>query len=436
MGAHEPNPLREARAGLITLSMVIGATVLSIVIATIEWGQWNTYRVGFKVTQDATNIVPGTPVILGGLQWGKVVRVEHAEFRATGSVEDAMRAAQAHASRGTVVEFELDPRITLHPGATISRSATFLGSNVALVINDTGSMRGGRSMPGPRSTPIDQGIVMAASDPVDSRIALLGVRAARSLQQLPEQFEAIKAHWAKLYAAQAKAAFTALQDQATQLRDAFVDDEPGWSGAVERTSQAMDRMRARFAEGAPDNPSLDESIRTASARVSTDWDVLKADAEALKARFLQEAEPKAMDLWKRAKSEWARTTELLDQLRKAGGDSADAFYDFMANGSLMGGQISRTLETPLLAALRAVFGVAVAAVDTDMITRLQRYDAASRLVIATDELRRANEALEALAADAKEPAPGLSQELRDQAARAVTAFRTAVERLVELSQQP
>ena len=436
MGAHEPNPLREARAGLITLSMVIGATVLSIAIATIQWGQWNTYRVGFKVTQDATNIVPGTPVILGGLQWGKVVRVEHAEFRATGSLEDAMRAAQAHASRGTVVEFELDPRITLHPGATISRSATFLGSNVALVINDTGSMRGGRSMPGPRSTPIDQGIVMAASDPVDSRIALLGVRAARSLEQLPEQFEAIKANWAKLYAKQAKAAFTALQDHAIQFRDAFVGDEPGWSGAVERTSQAMDRLRARFAESTPGNPSLDDSIRATSTRVSTDWDVLKADAEALKERFLKDAEPKAMQLWTRSRSEWARTTELLDQLRKAGGDSADAFYDFMANSSLMGGQISRTLETPLLAALRAVFGVAVAAVDTDMITRMQRYDAASRLVIATDELRRANEALEKLAADAKEPAPGLSQELRDQAARAVTAFRTAVERLVELSQQP
>ena len=34
MGAHEPNPLREARAGLITLSMVIGATVPSALNAT------------------------------------------------------------------------------------------------------------------------------------------------------------------------------------------------------------------------------------------------------------------------------------------------------------------------------------------------------------------------------------------------------------------
>jgi hypothetical protein len=436
MGAHEPNPLREARAGLITLSTVIGVTVLSIAIATIQWGQWNTYRVGFKVTQDATNIVPGTPVILGGLQWGKVVRVEHAEFRATGSVEDAMRAAQAHASRGTVVEFELDPRITLHPGASISRSATFLGSNVALVINDTGSMRGGRSMPGPRSTPIDQGIVLAASDPVDAKIALLGLRAARSLDRLPDQFEAIKANWARLYAKEARTAFNALKDHAIQLRDAFVEDEPNWSGAVERTSQAMDRLRARFANGTPGAPSLDETVRATSTRASADWDALKVDADALKERFLKDAEPKAMDLWKRAKSEWARTTELLEQLRKAGGDAADSFYDFMANGSLMGGQISRTLETPLLAALRAVFGVAVAMVDDDMVTRMQRYDAASRLVIATDELRRTNDALEQLAADAKKSAPGLSQELRDEATRAVTAFRTAVERLVELSQQP
>jgi hypothetical protein len=198
----------------------------------------------------------------------------------------------------------------------------------------------------------------------------------------------------------------------------------------------MDRLRARFANGTPGAPSLDETVRATSTRASADWDALKVDADALKERFLKDAEPRAMDLWKRAKSEWARTTELLEQLRKAGGDAADSFYDFMANGSLMGGQISRTLETPLLAALRAVFGVAVAMVDDDMVTRMQRYDAASRLVIATDELRRANDALEQLAADAKKSAPGLSQELRDEATRAVTAFRTAVERLVELSQQP
>jgi hypothetical protein len=198
----------------------------------------------------------------------------------------------------------------------------------------------------------------------------------------------------------------------------------------------MDRLRARFANGTPGVPSLDETVRATTTRASADWDALKVDAEALKERFLKDAEPKAMDLWTRARSEWARTTELLDRLRKAGGDSADTFYDFMADSSLMGGQISRTLETPLLAALRAVFGVAVAMVDSDMITRMERYDAASRLVIATDELRRANDALEKLAADAKEPAPGLSQQLRDEATRAVTAFRTAVERLVDLSQQP
>jgi hypothetical protein len=75
-------------------------------------------------------------------------------------------------------------------------------------------------------------------------------------------------------------------------------------------------------------------------------------------------------------------------------------------------------------------------IDSDMITRLQRYDAASQLVIATNDLRLANDALDRLARDAGAAHPALSQDLREQATRAVTAFRTAVERLVELSQQP
>lgn len=436
MGAHEPNPLREARTGLVTLSVLLGSTALAIVLASVQWSSRNNYRVGFKVTQDATNIVPGTPVLLGGLQWGRVTRVEHAEFRATGSLQDAMQAASAHASRGTLVEFELDPRIELRPGATITRSATVLGGNVALVINDTGGMRGGRSMPGPVSTPIDQGLVLAAADPADASTTLLGLRAAQNLKELPDQFDRLKAFWRDLYGSRVRAAFERIRDSGLALRDAFNTDQPRWSKAIDDTSASMDRLRARFSQDVGSQASLDADISQARARTLAAYDGLKDDIENLKQRFEADAAPKAEALWKRATSEWERTTKLADRLRTAGGDSIDAYRDFMADSSLMGGQISRTLQTPLLAALRAVFGVAVAAVDTDMITRLERYDAASQLVIATDDLRRANDALQHLADQAKPDHPELSRNLREQATRAVTAFRSAVERLVDLSQRP
>lgn len=436
MGAHEPNPLREARTGLITLATVLGATALSIVLATVEWRKQPTYRVGFRVTQDATNIAPGTPVVLGGLVWGKVTRVQHAEFRATGSIEDAVRAVKAKASRGTLVEFELDPRIQLEPGASISRSATFLGSNVALVINDTGGMRGGRSMPSMRGSGIDQGLVLAAQDPADASTTLLGLRAARNLQALPDLYEELQRIWKDLYTGKTMTAFEALKGNGMALRDAFQQDQPRWEGALDRTSRAMDSLRARFGPGSADMPGLESDINQTRDRSIAAWDGLSADAESLKSRFNTEAEPRARALWRRAQDEWTRTTMTIDRLKAAGGESADAFYDYMANSSLMGGQISRAIGTPLLAALQAVLGVGVAMVDTDMITRLERYDAASQLVIATDDLRLANDALLALSNGANPGTPEMSKDLREQAVRAVTAFRTAVERLVDLSQRP
>lgn len=432
MGAHEPNPLREARTGLVTLGITLGVTALLIVLSTMQWSSRRTYRVGFKVTQDATNIVPGTPVVLGGLQWGEVTRVQHAEFRATGSMDDAYTAARAHASRGTLVEFELDPRIELHPGALITRSATFLGSNVALVIADTGNMRGGRSMPGAQSTPIDQGVVLAAADPVDTTVTLLGLRASRNLKRLPELYDELKAGWSRYYTGEAWRAWDTLRGEAIPVRDDLRTRWPEWSASVDRTKDAFDRLHARFA-GSPGQPGLEQEFESGGRRVEAAWDGLAADTDALRKRFENDAERQATALWRRANTEWTRMKDVGAKMQAAGLDSIDAYHDFMADSSLMGGQVSRIMNDLLFLSLKAVIGAGVSLVDHDMVARLEGYEAASRLVIATDELRRANDALEALAADAASARdPALSQELREDAIRAVTTFRTAVERLAEL----
>lgn len=436
MGAHEPNPLREARAGLITLGITLGVTALLIVLSTMQWSSRRTYRVGFKVTQDATNIMTGTPVVLGGLQWGEVTRVQHAEFRATGSIDDAYTAAKAHASRGTLVEFALDPRIELHPGAVITRTATFLGSNVALVIDDTGSMRGGRSMPGAQSTPIDQGVVLAAADPVDTSVTLLGLRASRNLKRLPDLYDELKAGWVRYYSGEAWRALDTLRSDAIPVRDDLRARWPEWSTSVDRTKDAFDRLRARFA-GVPGRPGLEQDLEPDGRRVRAAWDGLAAETDALRKRFEADAERQASALWHRANDEWRRMKDIGGKLRTAGLDSIDSYEDFMADGSLMGEQVSRIMNDLLFLSLKAVIGAGVSLVDHDMVARLEGYEAASRLVIATDDLRRANDALEALASDAASARdPALSKELREDAVRAVTAFRTAIERLTELYRRP
>jgi hypothetical protein len=50
MGAHQPNPLREARAGLLTLVVVLGVSTLLIVLSGIDLQRRITYRLGFTTS--------------------------------------------------------------------------------------------------------------------------------------------------------------------------------------------------------------------------------------------------------------------------------------------------------------------------------------------------------------------------------------------------
>jgi ElaB/YqjD/DUF883 family membrane-anchored ribosome-binding protein len=199
----------------------------------------------------------------------------------------------------------------------------------------------------------------------------------------------------------------------------------------------MERLRRRFAADTADHEGLEADITRATTQGRDAWSAIGTDADALKRRFNEQLEPLADRVWRRARDEWNRAKKLGQRLAKAGDDSVDTYQDFMADSSLMGGQISRMFDQLMLTTLRAAIGVGVAMVDHDMVDRMQRHAAASRLVIATNDLRRANDALESLAsASAEAGHDALSRDLREQATRAVSEVREAVERLVDLCGQP
>ena len=104
----------------------------------------------------------------------------------------------------------------------------------------------------------------------------------------------------------------------------------------------------------------------------------------------------------------------------------------MANSSLMGGQIKRTFDELPAALLAALFGKP----GESGMQRLRRYEAASRLAIATNDLRRASDALESLADATRAADPALSARIRQDAAQAVVQFRAAVDALLQGAGQP
>ena len=141
MGSLDSNPAKERLAGFITLAVILLSTLTLLVVTQFDWHSYKQYRLVFSLLQDAAGIRPGTPVNVGGLAYGKVLRVktgplldETGNFRAN----TPPLSADTPNTLGTFVIFELDSSISLWPSAQICRTATVLGGNVTIQIYDNG----------------------------------------------------------------------------------------------------------------------------------------------------------------------------------------------------------------------------------------------------------------------------------------------------------
>jgi len=426
MPAHESNPTLETRVGVITLSIIFSLSLLLIVLCNVQWGEMNTYRLAFKVSQDATGIEPGTPIMLGGIQWGKVLKVNRAQVPALGEMQAALQDPQA--SHGTLIEFEINPNIDLWPGAKITRTSSMLGGDVRLVILETGLLTGNNAeLPMKPRDVLPQGAVINAVSANSGMASLLGSHAAARLDAMPEQFRQIYDAW-KIINADFNLRMQPLGTTAKLIKATLSTDVDAWRIPMRTARQALARLQTHF--------SSESGVQT---RVGTTWNEGKpifdstfADLKLLKQRIDQDFNPRMDRLSTQTVTQWKRTLHIASQLSGAGVDSIEAYRAFMADSSLMGGQISRSLNDILGSVLKAFLGKP----NEDGMTRLRRFEAASRVAIATDEMRHANDALESLANSMQPIDPVLAQKIRADAATALVQFREAIEQLLKLSQQP
>ena len=429
MPAHEPNPAREARVGFFTLSIVLSVATVLIVLCNIEWSSRTRYRLAFRVSQDVTGVQPGTPVTLGGIQWGKVVSVDPGEIPAQGSMTAAMQGP-ASASRGTLVTFELDARINLYESAKIARSSSMLGGDVQLVILETGLEHAveQRGIPTMTREELREGSVLIASSPQGSAAALLGSRLAARVNTLPDQIDDLRKTIEGRIVPDIRAKGTPLKADFLAMQAMVVKDRDAWNSPIEQASASMKRLQARLAA----DSGIVHDIDQGWARAKPIYDALISDLTTLKKRIDDDVEPRATRLWEQATDEWKRLQRLGSQIDTAGRGAYAWWGEFMADNSLMGGQISRSFDDLLGTLLKALVGKP----GEDGMARLHRYEAASRLAVCTDELRRANDALQQLADSAQPVDAELARRIREDAAKAVVQFRAAVERLAAPAQQP
>lgn len=429
MPSHAPNPLREARVGLLTLCLILGATATCIVLSSVRWQPREKYQLAFRVNQDATGIEVGTPVRMGGIPWGEVTRVSRGEIPAEGTLTALAEPGAVGKSRGTLVEFELDSRLELWPDAKVTRVATILGGDVHLVVVDTGLTRGSMaSLALKTRETLGQREILLAWEGSTTVPSLVGTRLASRLAQLPDDWNALE----QFFGGQMQESLARKRDTLTgaftSLRDRTRADLKVWE-------PALDRLQADF------GPIREELSGPggAAAMVENGWKSMRPDMDAierdfgdLRARLEKDTEPRLLALADRAAAEWARTQAVWSRLVESGRDAVDAYGSFMADSSLMAGQLSHAMDDGITLLVKLLLGKP----GEDGMTRLQRFEAASRLAVALGDLRTANDALQSLADGTESVDPAMATRLRQAAARAVERFRTAIDRLNQLWQQP
>ncbi|NBQ89071.1 MAG: hypothetical protein EBU07_16720, partial [Betaproteobacteria bacterium] len=371
MPAHEPNPAREARVGFITLSIVLGVTTLLIVLCNIQWTSRTRFRLAFRVSQDVTGVQPGTPVTLGGITWGKVLSVDAGQIPAQGSATAAMSGPRA-ASRGTLVTFEIDARINLFENAKIARSASMLGGDVQLVILETGLEHSveQRGVPTMTRTALSEGSVLIASSPNSGAVALLGSRLAAQANMLPDQLGDLRKAFEQRILPDVKARGEPLQADFLAARDMLARDREAWRSPIDQAAQSIKQLQARLAA----DSGVVQDIERGWERARPVYDALVGDMTALKRRIDDDVEPRATRLWEQATTEWDRVQKLSATIDRAGRGAYAWWGEFMADNSLMGGQISRSFDDLLGTLLKALVGKP----GEDGMARLHRYEAASR----------------------------------------------------------
>ena len=429
MPAHAPNPLNEARVGLVTLCIILGVSALLIVLSSIRWQPRETYQLAFRVNQDATGIEVGTPVRMGGIQWGEVTRVSRGEIPAEGSLAPMAQPGALAKSRGTLVEFAIDSRLELWPDAKVMRASTILGGDVHLVILDTGLARGGMATLAMKTREsLGQREVLPAWDGSTAVPNLFGVRLASRLDRLPDDWEAVRKFYVDTVAQDVPARKDAIVAGFVKLRDEVKADVSAWDPDAERLSASFRTIRDRLADPA----GAVAAVESGWKGMRPDLDAVQRDLADLRTRVNDQVEPRLVSLAGRAEAEWARAGRAWSQVSESGIEAFAAYGSVAADGSLMAGQLGKAEGELLQLLLRLLLGKP----GEDGMARMQRFEAASRLVVATSDLRRANEALLALADGTETVDPAMARQLRDAAARCVARFRVAVDRLNQLWQQP
>ena len=429
MGSLDPNPAKERLAGFVTLAAILCGTLLIVVVTQVDWRPYTQYRLVFSLLQDASGIQPGVPVQIGGIHYGKVLRVETGPMLDdAGNVRPTdQRPDSANANiLGTFVTFELDSKVPLWPSARVSRNATVLGGNVSIQIYDTGfELQSNPQATGPNS-PLIANATIRASNPPSGFTTIFGGPVALKLDQMYANFTLFYDWFTQNARKEIVAHFQSINASINSLRDNVKSDSNDWQArfaSLKSNTSEMNRRLGISNEGEQDPTSYSSIIKEKLPQIHADAISAQSEYTAMAAEIKNKVSEKMTKAYEDFQTQFARLLADMQTLTAAGKDANGAYADSVAELSLSGGQIYRAFQELLSGIVRAI-------VDKPNDAEFAKQDQlmfARELALQAQEVQVAVEDLQMLANQMKSSSPDMAEAIRQRTAATLEQLKKSLD---------
>lgn len=292
-----PAPTTRARVrsdigvGIATLAAIVAAASAGILLPGYLRAALPYYTITVPAGEDISGIARGTPVLVGGLQRGRVL-----------SVTDR---PDANGQSSFLIEFEIEPRMM-----SSNLRARFVRSPISnkSVINFT-------SIEGVEPTEIAPGTDVKVSNEVSDASLFMTPAAQRAFATAWKRIDRAMVEWPPM-ATHAKERTMAVIADAGRLKGEF---DATFPGNADRIQALIDRFRA---------------IGDRLTETKRDWDALRAEAEGVRGALSQEG---TMGVLSRSLSELGSRFEVIGADGRSLGTIVDGikrrWSDLAASGS-------------------------------------------------------------------------------------------------------
>ncbi len=428
MGSLDSNPAKERLAGFITLAVILLSTLTLLVVTQFDWHSYKQYRLVFSLLQDAAGIRPGTPVNVGGLAYGKVLRVktgplldETGNFRAN----TPPLSADTPNTLGTFVIFELDSSISLWPSAQICRTATVLGGNVTIQIYDNGFETQTDPLFKSR-TPLIAGATIRASNPPSGMSTIFGGPVALQLDKMYSQISLFHEWFTNQARKEIASQLQTLKSSVDSIRSKVNADTSEWEpriASLKSTSAEMSRRLGISNSGEQDPTSISAIINKDSPQIRADLDSVQSDYTAIAAEIKNKLSGQMTKAYEDFEKQFTRLKADMDSVTAAGKDADGLFAASTAQLSLSGGQITRAFQDLLGGLARAILEKP----DDAEFNKQDQLMIARGLALQAQEVQLSVEDLEKLAAQMKTNSPQMADEIRQRTAATLAQLKKSLD---------